>query len=239
MKKALLFLTLAFGATNLFGQSLEIVSKDSLIIGNPTTDHDIEAHAVVKNVSGATVGVMVKRLDSLGYNNLTDNNAICWGTLCAAPFVSEHPDTFFIASGAVNDTGFVAHVYPDQDGVPYSGSITYRFYNYLDESDYVDCEITFQVGNPVSIREVGSSAVKFEAYPNPVTGDELKVSFKNVAENSKVELHNLLGQVVYVHQLNGSEGVVSFDVSSFKSGVYFYTLKSGAEKISTKKLIIK
>ncbi|MBK7868937.1 MAG: T9SS type A sorting domain-containing protein [Ignavibacteriales bacterium] len=99
---------------------------------------------------------------------------------------------------------------------------------------------------PTSVKESGSEIpVKFELsqnYPNPFN-PSTKISF-SVAEpgNVKLSVYNVLGQQV-AELVNGymSAGsfVADFDASSLSSGMYIYTLESGAVKITRKMSLLK
>ncbi len=99
---------------------------------------------------------------------------------------------------------------------------------------------------PTSVKESGSDIpVKFELsqnFPNPFN-PSTKINF-SVAEpgNVKLSVYNVLGQQV-AELVNGyrSAGsfVADFDASRLSSGMYIYTLESGAVKITRKMSLLK
>lgn len=99
---------------------------------------------------------------------------------------------------------------------------------------------------PTSVKESGSDIpVKFELsqnFPNPFN-PSTKINF-SVAEpgNVKLSVYNVLGQQV-AELVNGYMSVGSFvadfDASRLSSGMYIYTLESGAVKITRKMSLLK
>ena len=172
------------------------------------------------------------------YNSLTDSNAICWG-VCFIPSVSVSPVSILVNSGATSHD-FIGHVYPDKDGYNHEGPIDYVFYREDDPNDSLMVTVIYATtgGASVGVKEV-SAGTNITAYPNPATNGLVNLAYRYAAGNATVEIHNLLGQVVYNQKLNEVNGNISIDVSSFKSGIYFYSLKLDGKKVSTKKLIIK
>ncbi|MEE4256952.1 MAG: T9SS type A sorting domain-containing protein [Bacteroidales bacterium] len=75
--------------------------------------------------------------------------------------------------------------------------------------------------------------------PNPaVNSTVIEISSETVAP-ARVEVTNMVGQTVYSADagiVNGSKKV-TIDVSSFDSGVYFYTVTVGSERVSNKMIV--
>lgn len=93
------------------------------------------------------------------------------------------------------------------------------------------------VAGPISVKEEELSY--FSIYPNPNNG-MFSISFdKNITEKSSIEIHNILGQLVYNEQLN--ENMISKDVnlSHLEQGIYTVSLKTNGENAQTQKVIIK
>ncbi len=75
--------------------------------------------------------------------------------------------------------------------------------------------------------------------PNPFTGTTtIQISSKTVAPVS-VEVANMLGQVVYTQNAGTINGTmnVELNASQLEAGVYFYTVRVGADSV-TKKMIV-
>lgn len=111
----------------------------------------------------------------------------------------------------------------------------------LDPTTYHYYPAVYGGGSNVSIQEESLNAFSLEQnMPNPAT-DLTKVRM-NVVKSGEysVEVMNMIGQVVITKSLgNLTQGPTSFEmnVSDLQSGVYFYTVKSGA-LAQTKKMII-
>lgn len=75
--------------------------------------------------------------------------------------------------------------------------------------------------------------VQFKVYPNPVKNSVQLVLSENATGNFIVT--NVLGETVLKERImNGTNK--NIDVSKLKSGIYFFTFKSGTETI-TKKIL--
>jgi|GEM_PF-2927765 len=90
----------------------------------------------------------------------------------------------------------------------------------------------------IGLIDFGTDAL-LDIYPNPSTGKfgiYIEVSSPVVLD---IEIHNVLGQMVYTNQqleVDNSRQI-DVDLTSVKSGVYFITLRNGANKI-TRRVII-
>ena len=162
MKKALLLIFAYTLFNGLHAQSLQVTQADSTVYGNATTSTDIYGYVTVKNISNLDANYLVKRIDA-NYNALTDSNAICWQT-CFNPNVSVALFSLHIPAGQENNQ-FVGHVYPDGDGVPRSGSITYVFYQEFDEADSITFTMNYEVTANFSTRE--NKLPELKVFPNP------------------------------------------------------------------------
>ena len=236
MKKHLLTILLSLPLF-LAAQSLEIVYADSLVKGNASTSGDIYGYIHIKNTAKVDQNVLVKRIDGLGYTNLTDSNAICWDQ-CFNPDVSVAPHSIKIKAEQTNTSDFVGHVYPDKDGMPATGSVTYVFYVEFNETDSVAFTMNFEVTQDFDLEE-NQAANKLSVFPNPVVG-KANVSYSlSSDDNNYFELYTLVGTKVLERKIEEREGEFEFDASGFDSGVYFYTLKSDGKIIETRKMVIK
>lgn len=240
MKKILL--AILFGsAAFVHAQSLEIITSksDTRAEGNAFTTQDIPSYAVVKNITNEPVDVLVKRIDK-NYNALTDSNAICWG-LCFQPDVSESPASFkrTLQPGEESAPGdFSGHVYPDLDGQPFVGDITYVFFVMQNRSDTVAHTITYEVSADFSVNEL-ADPIELSVYPNPASS-RITISYDlHGKQPATLELVNIVGKKVFATKLDNSVGKKELNVSSFAPGVYFYSVKNRGETILTRKLIIK
>jgi photosystem II stability/assembly factor-like uncharacterized protein len=129
-----------------------------------------------------------------------------------------------------------ASSYSYEDADYGTGKVYYRL-------KQVDYDGTFEYSNTVELDAV--SPVKFELsqnYPNPfnpVTSIKYAVPQK---ENVTLKVYNVLGKEIAV-LVNGVQEAgnysVKFNASEYSSGVYFYELTSGANRVSKKMILIK
>jgi len=91
----------------------------------------------------------------------------------------------------------------------------------------------------ITVYERDPETSLFEIYPNPVN-DILNISLtnQNVIKNSKVEISDVSGKIVYSNYFNLMDRTIKIDVSSFAGGIYFIKLDSG-EKSDVKKVVVK
>jgi hypothetical protein len=77
-------------------------------------------------------------------------------------------------------------------------------------------------------------------YPNPANG--LTYFDINMKQNGSIsfELFNNVGQQVYAatKKLSNGKHTISVDASTFTSGLYFYTIKSGESVVSGKMTVV-
>lgn len=233
MKKALLLIFACTLFNGLHAQSLQVTQADSTVYGNATTSPDIYGYVTVKNISNVDANYLVKRIDA-NYNALTDSNAICWQT-CFNPNVSVALFSLHIPAGQENNQ-FVGHVYPDGDGVPRSGAITYVFYQEFDEADSITFTMNYEVTANFSTRE--NKLPELKVFPNPAK-DILHIELSRTGgQASEFELFDMVGHKLYTKSLSANANF-DVDLKKLAKGVYFYTLKQNGKALITKKLVVK
>ena len=111
-------------------------------------------------------------------------------------------------------------------------------------------KVTLTTDNPVSnedeiieqLGELPTSIALKQNYPNPfnpTTNIEFALQSRN---DVRISVYNMLGQEIAVlvdGTLSAGTHTVSFNATSLSSGIYFYTLQSGAETITRKMTLIK
>jgi len=123
-------------------QSMEITFSAPAPVGDASITFELISRAYIKNNSDKPISVKVRRsIDNLTF--LTDNNSICW-EYCYVQSIEESPDAIEIQPGEINQD-FTGHVYPDGDGRPGEGDITYIFFNEDESRDYVQFTTTYKV----------------------------------------------------------------------------------------------
>ncbi|HSY76185.1 MAG TPA: T9SS type A sorting domain-containing protein, partial [Bacteroidia bacterium] len=82
------------------------------------------------------------------------------------------------------------------------------------------------------------SAPVIQIYPNPNKGI-FTVNISGVAENTYIDVYNVLGERIYTQTLKQVQGENEIDLSNHSTGIYLYRISSPTgELISTGKLVI-
>jgi hypothetical protein len=79
-----------------------------------------------------------------------------------------------------------------------------------------------------------STGQEFSVYPNPTSG-MVNCNWNNASVN-KVEIRNMLGQVIYSDKVTGSQASISLDLET--SGVYVINLLDGKLVVASRKLVV-
>lgn len=74
----------------------------------------------------------------------------------------------------------------------------------------------------------------FSIYPNPVTGNTLKISTNNTSTELEVEIYNIIGASVFKQKLNNNSKEIN--IGNLNKGIYLVKLQSETGSV-TKKLI--
>lgn len=91
----------------------------------------------------------------------------------------------------------------------------------------------------VGIHDSFSNSKKFSVYPNPNNGI-FKVSFdEDLSENSSIEIHNILGQLVHEEFLSSHTLTKEVNLKHLEKGIYTISLNMQAETAQTQKIINK
>ncbi len=145
---------------------------------------------------------------------------------------------------------YVAEFTPDQNGfynIPISTSITPGEFGAQDPLSPITNTFVSGIGFSADlfigvedgpVAQNGNITVA-QNQPNPFTGTTIiQISSKTIAPVS-VEVANMLGQVVYTQNAGTINGTmnVELNASQLEAGVYFYTVRVGADSV-TKKMIV-
>ncbi len=217
-------------------QSLSIVSYDSLVVGDANESLAIFAHAAIINNATYPIDVMVKRIDG-NYIALTDSNAICWG-ICYLPDVSVSTMPITIGAGEIDSLNFTGHVFPDRDGIPASGEITYVFFDENNPSDSLAMTVEYQVVIITSVDE-DPDASAILLYPNPAV-DFINIEFvSQPGERAQFRLYNISGKLMHSEGISGSAKAYRIDLRKLPGGQYFYTVVMNSGVKQSGKIILK
>ncbi|HNW69601.1 MAG TPA: T9SS type A sorting domain-containing protein [Bacteroidales bacterium] len=127
-------------------------------------------------------------------------------------------DSVFTATNAISDGKFYA---PDS---------LYYNYNCLSPLGcfyYFNChKVSSSV--IVEINESEFSDNLFNISPNPAN-DKLIIASKIFLRNTIVQLHNIVGEIVFENNFQNINTLVEIDVSRIKNGIYFLSLIQGQQ----------
>lgn len=238
MKKSLLTLLVAIlASTGLNAQTLTLSDTHGDPIPNESRI-DIPASQVntyihVTNTSGSAVSARVTKY----HDNLQpgDEIMLCWGGQCyphpemIVPPLDRDPVT--IEAGATDEEFDITYFASGTEVSEY----TVTFY-YEENPD--DTTTIYVNWHPDGISEINTTEGSLAAYPNPASDYvTIEVNTENTL-NSEIVLFNVLGKEVYKQELTDNHETLQINTANWANGVYYYTLISNSQKITTQKLII-
>ncbi len=249
MKKYLLIAGLVLSAGMLNAQTFELLDKNGTVVngGNVSEsgghmDSDIAAHVYVKNTSGTTLDVKVKRYE-LNVGTGT-KNYFCWFSCYGAMDAAVNPlfpvpgsvedgpiHKRTIASGVIDSTLSAHH---EPHGVNGTSCYLYVVYDANNPNDSASVEVCFNVGF-TSIDE--NAKINANHYPNPAT-DQLNIELDGLnGATAQLEVYNMVGKVVDRKSISSSRTVLN--TSAYGSGVYFYSVKNNNAVLVTRKFVVR
>lgn len=221
MKKHILtFLSLI--SFTVIGQSLSIAPADYYY---STAGETCTAHFDVVNESNQDLAVIVTRtMDPADAITST----FCWGETCYTPTTDVSLNSIVIPAGESFD-GFSGYLYSMAEEASFV--INYCFAVEDNPTDKVCADVTYtSLSQYIDLKEVED---EFSVYPNPAS-DRVQIKNNSLNEVSFV-LYDMLGNKMQEKQLKGDSFV---DVSSFESGIYFYTFATQGKVSEVQKLIV-
>lgn len=243
IKKLFLISALSFSATQFFSQAIElrdVHGGSSLVNGTTITVNggahlfdlvaDIEA---TSKLSGRVIRVTKKEIFT-GVSGT--NNAICW-VQCSAPIAYgsmplQNTDTLTVKQDSTHI--FNGHYYPQ--GLTGQTKMRYVFYDVNSPNDTAYVDVIFNAYDATSINET-ENKVSLKTYPNPVRNGELTVSVNEGSiNNTSIVVTDILGKVVYDRNVSSTK--TKINTSTFKSGVYFVSIRNDEKVLKTEKIII-
>lgn len=239
MKKLLLLFIFAVSSIFVFSQTLSLSDENGSIesgetvyvMGDPT-DFIITKEISVTNNGDATVGVVVRKVETDVLAGTS--NYFCWGA-CYAPFVFVSQDTVHIEAGQTTD-----EFYGDYTPAGIIGKSTIMYSWWIDEnpadSVYVFVEFNASpagLGEPANIAEL-------KVFPVPASGSvSFEYDLRDASVEAEIVISNLLGAVVTRIPVSGHQGRISVSVADLNDGIYFYNLVNKNESIKTGKFIVR
>lgn len=209
----------------------------SFSIPNPTYTHvsDLSSNTAtvsipILNASNFTLDVIVSKVS----NNVTPPHAskFCFGISC---YDTSETSSGVISFGANSTEYLIADL--DKYGAVGNSDVTYRIFDTNNPSDFSEVQIFYTV--TTGIKTLNEESTISQPQPNPADKfSAVSYSLKGNAKSYQIAIYNILGKTVKEILLNESEGTVLLPTAELKSGVYFYSLRSGNKVLSTNKLIV-
>lgn len=245
MKKILLLLIVCtfIYASNAMSQSLQLFNESNQVTngtdlymwGDTITGTLMVQKIDVKNVSGATVTVKTKKIETSLIPGTSCN--MCFAGLCflSSVFISSTQAT--LTPNDTNNTGSLDYKPKGHLG---ESIITYVFFDIGNPNDSAWVVVHFNV-TPAGISESTVSNTEISnPYPNPaVDHTTFNYSFAQNTTNAKFILYDLLGSKVKETEITDLNGMLTVNTSNLNGGIYFYSFYADNKMILTRKLVVK
>jgi len=202
---------------------------------NPDIDVMI-AYVWIKNTTGTEMpNLFVRRITNYAVEN-SDNN-FCFGIQCYPPFLDESTIADTAKVGILNKT-FTGDYSPyGHSGIT---SITYEFFDNITFGDAaVSSKVTFEYH--LSANSINEDKLVFKGpFPNPASQyANFEYTLPIGTNKAQLIIRNMLGIEIENLKIENHSGKKAIDVSTYPSGIYFYTLLVDGKVIQSKKLIVK
>lgn len=257
MKKTILFNLSLFLVFGLSAQSFQLMDHNDVNIGGstatPPTHYEYGNASElgltkfhVKNLTGTTKNFAVKV--TLEYTPYTLSDlAVCFGTACYS--ASASVSSTQVVNGGVGEDVGSGVTYTELKVAPITWPWTspatdsciwvVTIFDSANPSDETTARIVWRDNTTLtSINDVDVSSIKLSAYPNPVTNNNVTISY-TIPKKGVLVMYDLVGKQVGTYLLDNNKSELKANISGLKSGVYFYSVKVNGEVLKTERLIIK
>lgn len=242
MKKIILLSILNLFLSQVFSQSLELYSRDTLLVTDEV--RTITAHADSGAMSFEELDVLNTGINPLlifctrevisEVENTT--NLFCWG-VCYSTTTDTSTVSIKINPGEFSNE-FVGDYFPQ--GYTGTTSVRYIFFDVANPNDQISFIVNYKASTESSIHDKLAKVYLSPAYPNPAN-NEVSINYemeRNELE-VKIVIFNLLGTSVKEARISNFSGSLKINTSDLTEGIYFYSLLINDEPTQTHKLIIK
>jgi len=253
MKKFLLFNLSLLMVVGLSAQTFQLMDDNDVDIsgtthyeyGNATDLGLTKLH--VKNLTGTTQAFGVRV--TLEYSPYTLSDlAVCFGVACYS--ASATVNTTQIINSGNGDNVAGSAIYTDLKVAPVTwpwvnpatDSCIWRVtvFDSANPTDSSSALVIYRDNSTTSIDEFNSENVKLSAYPNPVSNNNVNISYSlNSNVEAELVMYDLVGKEINTYSLKGIKDNFKMDISDLNSGVYFYSLRVNGKAIKTERLIVK
>lgn len=205
------------------------------LTSNDVNVFQIQAHIWIKNQAFVDLNnIYVKRTVNQEVPGST--NSVCFGDLCYPPWVGTSIDPFIIPADVL-DKSFYGDYQPEKNGG--ITSVTYEFYDSLTMTFPLHAKTTIEY----HLSGLGVNEDKFifkGPFPNPSSQNTaFEYNLPANASSAQLIIRNMLGVELENATLPNRSGKKIIDVSSYPSGIYFYTIVMDGKELQSKKMIVK
>ena len=238
MKKAFYSLLLIVLTSPSFSQSAGLIEPMDVVYGG-VDETDITALWDVINTSSETVSFRARRsvIDEVPGSD----NRFCWGPICYEPTDNmSFEEEVFLVILEPDSISSTFKGYYNANGNAGCTVVTYCFFDLEDTSDEICHTVTFAADCVVDVEEEEISEEQLgQIGPNPLEGvGTFTYSLNDIDVDSKIVFYNMVGEQVKEVSLTNPHGMVVVNSADFTNGVYFYSLVSKGQIVSTKKLVV-
>jgi len=229
--KRILILLVATISFNVNGQSLSLVSKDSLVMTNSTDKANYgTGHMVLKNDSNVALSYYCSR-SQVGTTGYVDSSYFCWD-LCYPVWVDNSMGTITIGAGATSND-FSGYAYARMQDSTGQDTIWYTFINAADSSDQFTEYLVFGFDPNVGIEEAKEHQIR--VYPNPAQSFVM-VNLAKEMQGSLVLL-DLTGREVKRQSIHAVEN--RMDLHGMRPGLYLLILEASGQPTTLDRLVVR
>ncbi|MEN7548954.1 T9SS type A sorting domain-containing protein [Rapidithrix thailandica] len=120
--------------------------------------------------------------------------------------------------------------------------VVYIFYDDDNPVDFARVNINYNIKADLSKDKlfVNNKIEISKIYPNPATSfAAFDYRLSDGGQKAKITIRNVLGSEIGVYELSPFENRVKFNLDTYNTGVYFYTLSLNDQTIVTRKFMVK
>jgi hypothetical protein len=199
-------------------------SKDYSVSSTSSSENIVSAYTTVNDATDSMTVIIVNRDMSTTHNVTVNLNGF---------FAGSGNYTTLQLAGLPSTETFVSHT----NNALKKNSVTVSSNSFVITVPALSTTAVLLTNTPTGISQISSSD-GISIYPNPAT-DKINVDFSSlITGKTEICIYDCLGRQIIKYEANKNEcSPASMDVSSFKAGTYFISIKNN-QGISTKKFSV-
>lgn len=219
------------GNTTATGDNTDYSSGHAAFEYNTSASGTIDFYLDVHNNTSVTKDWRISRLNEAGIPGGWSNMVcvdVCFPPSTDNPYCSPNSANgiLTLAPGASGEISYHVTVGSSAYG-------TGKYMLYLGDCTTFEDSIELQINYAVGVKEL-NQAPSFSMYPNPAN-DLVSIQLNN-SKNGTVKIVDLVGNIVYSETISSSK---TLNTSEFKNGIYFVTIESEGQRMTSRKLVVK